>query len=101
MSNLRHKLNHELQALLPVTLFFFVSFQLLALTESLMLKEYGIHVATFLGATLMAVIVAKAVVLADHFALVNRYPEKPLIYNVVWKTAIYFTVSLIVRYAEH
>ncbi|MES2476966.1 MAG: hypothetical protein V4640_14375 [Verrucomicrobiota bacterium] len=101
MSALKHKLIHELRELIPVTLFFFVAFQLLALTESLMLKQYGIHVTTFLAATLMAVIVAKAVALTDHFAFVNRYPEKPLIYNVAWKTVIYFTVSLFVRYLEH
>ncbi len=101
MSGLRHKLIHELRELIPVTLFFFVAFQLLALTESLMLKQYGIHATTFLAATLMALIVAKVVVITDHFAFVNRYPEKPLIYNVAWKTAIYFTASLFVRYLEH
>jgi hypothetical protein len=87
--------------LIPVTLFFFVAFQLLALTQALMLKEYGIQVTTFVAATIMAMIVAKVVVLTDHFALVNRFPEKPLIYNVVWKTVIYFVASLVVRYAEH
>ena len=101
MGKLGHKLKHELRELLPVTLFFFVAFQLLALTQALMLKQYGIHTATFMAATLMAMVVAKVVMLTDHFALVNRFPEKPLIYNVFWKTAIYFATSLGVRYAEH
>lgn len=101
MSELREKVRHEVRELIPVTLFFFVAFQLLALTGSLMLKQYGIHATTFLAATLMALIVAKVVVITDHFAFVNRYPEKPLIYNVAWKTAIYFTASLFVRYFEH
>jgi hypothetical protein len=101
MSNLSDKLRHEVRELIPVTLFFFGAFQLLALTQALMLKEYGIRVTTFVAATIMAMIVAKVVVLTDHFALVNRFPEKPLIYNVVWKTVIYFVASLVVRYAEH
>ena len=101
MSNLGHKLKHELQELIPVTLFFFVAFQLLALTDSLMLKQYGIQSGTFLGATLLALVVAKVVVLTDHFALVNRFPEKPLIYNVIWKTLIYFVAALAFRYLEH
>jgi hypothetical protein len=101
MSNLSDKLRHEVRELIPVTLFFFVAFQLLALTQALMLKEYGIRVTTFVAATIMAMIVAKVVVLTDHFALVNRFPEKPLIYNVVWKTVIYFVASLVVRYVEH
>ncbi len=32
--------------------------------------------------------------------MINRYPEKPLIYNVVWKTVIYTLVSLLVHYLE-
>ena len=101
MSNLGEKVKHEVRELIPVTLFFFVAFQLLALTDALMLKQYGIHSGTFLGATLLALVVAKVVVLTDHFALVNRFPEKPLIYNVIWKTLIYFVAALAFRYLEH
>jgi hypothetical protein len=101
MSTLSHKVKHELQELIPVTVFFFVAFQLLALTQALMLKQYGIEVSVFLAAAVGALIVAKVVLIADHFPLVNRFPEKPLIYNVGWKTAIYFVASLAVRYVEH
>lgn len=101
MSKLIHKLKHELRELLPVMLFFFIAFQLLALTQRLMLKEYGIRASTFLAATIMALVVAKVVVLSDLLPLVNRFPEKPLTYNVVWKTVIYFVASLAVRYVEH
>lgn len=101
MSTLGHKLKHELRELIPVTVFFFVTFQLLALTQALMLKQYGIRASAFLTATVMALVVAKVVLIADHFALVNRFPDKPLIYNVAWKTAIYFTAALAFRYAEH
>lgn len=101
MSTLAQKLKHEIRELIPVTIFFFVAFQLLALTESLMLKQYGISVSVFLTATLTALVVAKVVVITDHFAFVNRFPEKPLVYNVAWKTAIYFVASLAMRYAEH
>ena len=101
MESLGHKLKAELRQLLPVTLFFFVAFQLLALTEALMLAQFGIRVATFLAATVGALVVAKVVLIADHLPLINRFPEKPLIYNVLWKVAIYFTAALAVRYLEH
>lgn len=101
MSNLGEKVRHELRELLPVTVFFFVAFELLALTDALMLKQYGIDATTFFGATMLALIVAKVVVITDHFALVNRFPEKPLIYNVIWKTLIYFLSALAFRYVEH
>ena len=101
MSTLGQKLKHELRELIPVTVFFFVTFQLLALTQVLMLEQFGIRVSSFLTATVMALVVAKVVLIADYFPLVNRFPDRPLIYNVVWKTAIYFIASLAVRYVEH
>lgn len=101
MSGIPRKLAHELRALIPVTLFFLVAFSLLALTQMLLLAEHGIRVSTFAAAALGALIVAKVVVIADHFRWVDRFPGKPLIYNVVWKSAIYFFASLGVRYAEH
>ena len=101
MSSLSEKLKHEIRELVPVTVFFFVTFQLLALTQALMLEQYGIKVSSFLNATILALVIAKVVLIADHFKLVNRFPAKPLIYNVVWKTAIYFSASLVVRYVEH
>ena len=101
MSNWGQKLKHELHELIPVLVFFFITFQLLALTEALMLKQYGISVPVFLTATVMALVVGKVVLIADHFPLVNRFPEKPLSYNVVWKTAIYFAALFAFRYGEH
>jgi hypothetical protein len=101
MKDIGYIVKHELRQLLPVILFFFVAFQLLAFTEMMMLEQYDIRVSAFLTATVAALVVAKVVLIADHLPLINRFPEKPLIYNVIWKTAIYFAVSFAVRYAEH
>jgi len=101
MSNLGQKIKHEIRELIPVTVFFFVTFQLLALTQTLMMEQYGMRVSSFITATVLALVVAKVVLITDHFALVNRFPEKPLVYNIAWKTAIYFFASLVVRYVEH
>lgn len=37
----------------------------------------------------------------DNFRFVNRFPDKPLIYNVAWKTGIYLIATVVVRYVEH
>ncbi len=66
-----------------------------------MLKQFGIRISAFLTATIMALVVAKVVLITDHFPLVNRFSDKPLGYSVAWKTAIYFVASLVVRYVEH
>jgi hypothetical protein len=101
MSTLGQKLKHELRELIPVTVFFFGTFQLLALTQALILEQFGIRVSAFLTATVMALLVAKVVLITEHFPLMNRFSDKPLSYSVAWKTAIYFIASLVVRYVEH
>ena len=100
MSNIIPRLKREILGAIPVVLFFFFVFQLLALTKSLILKQYGIEVSTFLNATVAALIVGKVVLVADLLPFVNRFPNKPLIYNVVWKTFIYMVAALIVLYVE-
>jgi hypothetical protein len=46
-------------------------------------------------------VVGKVVLIADKLPFINRFPDKPLFYNVGWKTAIYVTAALLFRYVEH
>ena len=100
MSKLFAKLKEELDALLPPTIFFFVALHLVALVRALLLIGTGIPVTTSLSVTLAALIIAKAVLIADLLPFINRYPNKPLVYNVAWKTAIYFLIATLVHYLE-
>lgn len=100
MSNIGHRLKHLVHEMIPPATFFFVSFQLLALTRALMLKQYGIEAATFAETTIGALVAAKVVVLADLLPFINRYPGRPLIYNIAWKTGIYIAAACGVRYLE-
>ena len=100
MSKFSHGLKHFVLELIPPVVFFFVAFQLLALTRALMLKQYGIEVATFVVATVSALVAAKVVLLADLLPFINRFPGRPLIYNIAWKTWIYFLAAGVVRYLE-
>lgn len=101
MNKIGKFLRDETRQLLPGLLFFFFSFQLLALTDALIAKQYGMSTNAFLNATLLALVVAKVVLISDHLPFVNRFPQRPLIYNILWKTAIYYGAALLVRYVEH
>jgi|ERR1022692_1632507 hypothetical protein len=100
MSKFGHRLKHLIQEMIPPVIFFFVSFQLLAFTRALMLRRYGIEVTRFVAATIGALVAAKVVVLADLLPFINRFPDRPLVYNIAWKTPIYFAVAFGVHYLE-
>jgi hypothetical protein len=101
MGKFAERLKHEIAAVIPPTIFFFVTFNVIAITRGLMLEQYGITGPGFALATIGALIVAKVILLADLLPFVNRYPDKPLIYNVTWKTLIYLLAAFLVRYVEH
>jgi hypothetical protein len=100
MRHIITRTKREILGVIPTVVFFFIVFQLLALTRSLILQGYGIQASTFLKAAIAAIIVGKAVLLADLLPMINRFPNKPLIYNITWKTFIYMIVALLVRYVE-
>jgi hypothetical protein len=85
----------------PAILFFFVALHLVALVRVLMLKATGLAPAASVSIAVAALILGKAVLIADLLPFINRYPNKPLVYNVVWKTVIYVLVSMFIHYLEH
>lgn len=100
MQKILRIIKSEFLEVLPPAIFFFVAFIVITTTKKLILEQYGIHFSGFVAAAVGALIVAKVVLLADNIPFINRYPEKPLIYNVVWKTVIYILVAFIVRFVE-
>ena len=66
-----------------------------------MLREYGLPLSSIVGATVGALLIAKVVLITDKFPFINRFPGKPLIYNVAWKTAIYMAAAVLIHYLEH
>jgi cytochrome b561 len=100
MSKLSAKVSEEIHALLPPTLFFFVALHVVALVRVLMLKGTGIAPGTTVSVALAALILGKAVLIADLLPFINRYPGKPLVYNVAWKTGIYLLIAMLIHYLE-
>ena len=101
MSKFVSKLKEEVGKIIPPTIFFFVALHVVALIRALMLKGTSIPLASSFVVAVAALTIGKAVLLADAFPLVNRYPDKPLAYNVVWKTLIYFVVATFIHYLEN
>lgn len=101
MSKVSEKLKEEFLAMIPPTLFFFVALHIVALVRALMIKGTGISPVSSASIAVGALVLGKAVLLADMLPAINLYPEKPLIYNVAWKTLIYTLVAGVIHYLEH
>src|SRR5216117_2762131 len=100
MTKLSTKLKEEFFALLPPTIFFFVALHIVAFVRVLMLKGTGIAPLSTVSIAVAALILGKAVLIADLLPMINRFPNKPLIYNVAWKTLIYLLMSAFIHYLE-
>jgi hypothetical protein len=90
----------EFREILPPTIFFFCGFNLIVLTTNLLLANYGARVASFMIATVSALIVAKAVLVANAMPAIRRFDRAPLIRPILFKTVFYCAAVAIVRLLE-
>jgi hypothetical protein len=100
MSALTGKIKHEFMKALPPTIFFFVILHIVAIIRALMIKGTGISLPTSASVLIASLILGKSVLVADMLPFINRFPDKPLIWNVAWKTLMYALVALVVHYLE-
>src|SRR5215467_1129466 len=91
----------ELREMLPPTIFFFIGFNLIVLTTNLLLADYGAQFAGFMIATTSALVVGKAVLVANALRAIRRYDSAPLIRPILFKTFFYWAAVFIVRLLEH
>ena len=64
------------------------------------LEDEGISLGNFLGPSIGALIVGKALLIADMLPVVTIFRNRPLIYNTLWKTFLYSLVALLFRIGE-
>ena len=94
------KLKEEFFKLLPPTIFFFVALHIVMVVRILMLERTGLKPSSTISIAVAALILGKAVLIADMVPVINRFPNKPLIYNVAWKTVIYWLMATLIHYVE-
>jgi len=100
MSKLISKLKEEFFAVLPPTIFFFVALHVVAFVRVLMVKGTGLAPLSTASIGIAALILGKSVLISDMLPFINRFPERPLVYNIAWKTLIYVLVSALIHYLE-
>jgi hypothetical protein len=69
-------------------------------TTNLLVAQYSVAVSNFMLATVAALVVGKAVLVANHVPLLRRYDRAPLIQPILFKTALYWVTVFLARLAE-
>src|SRR5450432_2201900 len=100
MSKASEKIKEEFLALLPPMIFFFVALHVVAVVRLLMVKGMGLAPMSTVSIAIASLILGKSVLLADMLPFINRFPARPLIYNVTWKASIYLLMSALIHYLE-
>jgi hypothetical protein len=89
----------EIREALPATIFFIFLFHMIGLTKDAVLEDYSFTALRSAGATLGALIVAKAILLVDALPI-SRLSSTSRIYRVFWKTLMYGAMVLVFRFVE-
>jgi hypothetical protein len=92
---------HEFREMLPPTIFFFIGFNLIVLTTNLLLANYNAQFSSFMLNTAAALVVGKAVLVANAMRAIRRYDRAPLIRPILFKTAFYWAIVFVARLLEH
>jgi hypothetical protein len=85
---------------LPPTIFFFLALHLVTFIRVLIAKGSHFEPLSTASIAIAALILGKAVLIADMLPPINRYPDKPLAYNIIWKTLIYLLIASVIHYVE-
>lgn len=87
--------------LLPAILYFEITFILVHFSQSLILQPGDIRFTSYTGAIIGGILAGKIILLAESLPFINAFPNKPILYNIVWKFWIYSFFVLLVQAIDH
>jgi hypothetical protein len=90
----------EVREALPAIIFFAIGFNLIELNTQLILNQYLIRFGDYTLATLAALLVGKAVLVADALPFFRRFDTEPLIQPILFKSLIYWLMVALFRFLE-
>jgi hypothetical protein len=91
---------HEFLEMLPVVIFFAVGFVVIVVTTNLVLADYALRFGNFLLAVTAALIVGKAVLVANATPFLRRYDTMPLAWTIIYKAGVYCVFVFAARVIE-
>ena len=90
----------EFVKMIPPTIFFLVIFLIVAYTRSLMDDRFGVGTVTYIGAIIAALIMGKAILIADALPIWRPIAAHPRLYLITVRTLVYALIALLFQIAE-
>ena len=91
---------HEFLEMLPVVAYFALGFLAIITTTNLILAQYSVSAGSFAVAITAALVVGKAVLVANATPFLRRYDTMPLAWTILYKTAMYCLFASIAHFLE-
>lgn len=92
---------HEFLQVLPPTIYFLITFNIVALTTAMVLQEFEIQTSAHAVATMLALVVGKVVLVVNKLPVLRWMDGNPLTYPILFKATIYSVFVLIIRLLEY
>lgn len=80
--------------------FFAIGFCIILIHNRLLTEGTGFRTASFARALIGGLIAAKVLMSVDMLPFFDAFPNKPIVYNIGWKTFLYTLGALVFLYAE-
>jgi hypothetical protein len=96
----KEKLQHELKAVVLITLFFAAWLGVFMGLKVLILEDYQIRFGSVSAVLIGALILAKVVLILEHVSLGSWLRNRPVLVNVILRTLLYAFGTLIVILLE-
>ena len=90
-------LKKEFLHVFPIFLYFLIFFTLLNTTQVYLYKQVGLTQVRFIEIVIASSLIAKIMLVLDHMVFIDLFKRYALVYGILWKTAIYYIVLLLVR----
>lgn len=99
MTSIRAVVVREIRTMLPAMIFFLCLFHLIYLTRAASAHELGYPAVRATVATVAALIVAKAIVIAEKLPVADFF-SGTLVLHALWKALLFGAVTLLFRFLE-
>ncbi len=101
MSGWIKKVIHELREIVKPVIFLFCMFQLVAITNWLLLESYSITPTHTVFAAVGALIGGKAILIANKLPYLHIFQGRPVLLSVLWRSFVYAIFCAIFLCVEH